>query len=151
MKVIFTLAAFLFFTNAHSQATTETEYNYMKKGYASVESQGLDIKRGYYLEELSPVKTPTINATFFLFKREVDKSLAGIIIKTVSTESFGSGTQYWAIPAVSLKEKESYGWMYFNNDVVNVMTVKVKNIIFQWMAYQMSIELHKNYLTSNKP
>lgn len=144
MKAIFTLAAFLFITNAHSQSTTETEYNYMKKGYATSEAQGLDIKRGYYTDEPKTLASPTITIYCTTLRREKDKSVAGTIIKSVSNEAFGSGVKYWAVPSVNTVAQESYGWDLFATDINLNMSVGVRNLLMQWLAYQYAYLLSEN-------
>jgi hypothetical protein len=80
--------------------TTEEEYNYMTKGYASSIDAGLDIKKGY---KINPDETEVINAggysfTFIQFKKLNDE-LVGIIVK-ILTKSTGI-TKYIAIPVVN--------------------------------------------------
>lgn len=127
-----------------AQNTTETEYNYMKKGYRQVAESGLDVKRGYVIQELSPMTYEGVTIYFTKLLREKDKSIAGIIVKSASSQSFGSGTTYYAIPAVNSGTEKSFGWDDFFSDVVNVMTTGVKNVMLRWLAYRMSYEMAGN-------
>ncbi|HMJ48150.1 MAG TPA: hypothetical protein VK498_12530 [Ferruginibacter sp.] len=124
------------------QSTTEAEYNYMKRGYAQIETSGLDLKRGYFTEVMKGLNNDKITVTFTKLLREKDKSIAGIIVKSVSSDPWGSGTKYWAIPAVSKEGAESYGWDLFFNEASNLMSPGVKDLIFKWIAYRMSYEMN---------
>jgi hypothetical protein len=78
--------------------TTEVEYNYMNKGFKTQIEQGLDMKKGYVLDEKSKKYYNLDNYEFELTPliREADKSRAGIIVATKSSSS--SNLVYWGIP-----------------------------------------------------
>lgn len=146
MKTVLTIICLLLALQIFSQATTQTEYNYMKKGYRQVEENGLDVKQGYTTEVLSStLYGGEVTLTFTSLKRN-NGSLAGIIIKSVSQAAFGSGTNYYCIPAVHTKGGQSFGWNDFYSDI-NTMTNGVKTYILRWMSYQLMYEL----ATKKKP
>lgn len=136
MKVLCTLL-FLVLTTAFSfaQSTTQVEYNYMKKGYRQVAESGLDLKLGYSINEFKPQRFEEATLTFTELKR-TDGSIAGIILKTVSTATFGSGTNYYCIPAANMLNTttESFGWKEFFEDIFT-MTSTMKSYIMQWLTW----------------
>ena len=121
-----------------AQSTTQAEYNYMKLGYREVAEKGNDIKRGYTITELPQFIAGelTINATMLIRN---DSTIAGTVLKTSSTAAFGSGVNYYVMPAVNMKEKESYGWNNFFAEV-NTMSGGQKSGIIQWLSYRLSLE-----------
>lgn len=135
------LTAFLIICSIFSfaQNTTQIEYNYMKSGYREVEEKGNDLKKGYVATELPANNAADLNLNFTLLKRN-DSTIAGIIVKTVSTGAMGSGTNYYCIPAVSSTGKKSYGWAQFYGDI-NTMTNGQKVAILKWLAYKAQLEM----------
>jgi hypothetical protein len=77
------------------QSTTQEEYNYMSKGYQISLSSGLDVKKGYRIENIT---TSDVSPYFFDFKAFVrdDNTLAGIIL--ISTSKLWGNVYYSAIP-----------------------------------------------------
>jgi len=138
--LIFTLLVFCSLA-IHAQATTEIEYIYMKNGFREIEEKGNDLKKGYIAEDLNSHVLGDVTLKLVLLKR-VDGSIAGIILKSSSTASFGSGTKYYCIPAANNATGESYGWDLFYKDV-DLMTSGVKTAVIQWMSYRMMYELRK--------
>lgn len=83
-------------------------------------------------------------------RRQLDNSIAGIIIKSASSAAFGSGTNYYCIPANNNVNENSYGWDLFFGDI-NTMTNGVKTYILQWMSYRLMYELNmKKNINKNK-
>lgn len=133
MKIILTALLCFSVLYSYCQATTEEEYNYMKKGYKQSIEMGLDLKKGYSIKQLKPYKDNTVTITFTLLKR-TDGTLAGTILKTESSDAFGSGTNYYAIPAASSADAESYGWKNFYADL-ETMTNGMKTHILKYLSY----------------
>ena len=137
-KVLVAFPLFFSFLFGEAQATTEVEYNYMKKGYRISVETGLDVKSGYYIDEQKPFVRGNVTITATRLYR-TDKTLAGTIIKTVSTDFGGSGTNYYAIPAVNLVGKESYGWDLYAEDLNN-LSCGMRYYLLQWMSYKLAYE-----------
>ncbi len=78
---------------------TETEYNYMSKGYKTQVEQGLDMKKGYLAENSIQIAEGSYLFEFIPLDRIEGKDtlFVGFILKA---KSGYSGTFYWyAIPA----------------------------------------------------
>lgn len=75
--------------------TTLEEYNYMTKGYQIQISSGLDVKKGYRIEDLYSFDANPYNFVFKAFVRD-NNTLAGIIL--VSTSKLWGNVYYSAIP-----------------------------------------------------
>ncbi len=143
MKTILCSILFVFaFQFTWAQPTTETEYNYMKKGYRQVEESGLDVKNGYYIQELTKYESGQISIRPVKLFR-ADSTFVGYILKCVSDEAFGSGTNYYVIPSVNLKSKKSYGWDLFSVDLT-IISNGMRYHILQWMAYRLVYETNFN-------
>lgn len=141
MKIAFTLAALLVLNFAYSQSTTEIEYNYMKKGFRQVQEAGLDVKAGYTVEQLPSQNFTDITGEFWLLRRS-NNTIAGVIVKTTGLSDFGSGVNYYAIPAVNMNSAKSFGWTQFYEDY-ETMTGGQKKLIFRWLSYQYAYYLSK--------
>lgn len=76
--------------------TTEEEYNYCVRGYQTMISSGLDMKKGYLFEDLREVKDGNYSFTLKLLVREQKKEVAAIMIITKSAIS--GRTYYHCIP-----------------------------------------------------
>ncbi len=124
-------------TFAFSQATTETEYNYMKKGYRDVEERGLDVKSSYYTVELNKQTVGDYKMSYTLLRRTKDSSIAGVIIKSVA---YNNPANYYCIPAVNVKGKESYGWDLFYDDI-NKMNCTEAKVVMQHLAYNLAFAM----------
>ena len=142
MKTVnITILLIILCTSAFSQVTTQREYNYMKEGYKEVESKGQDVIKGYTVEELQKYNAGDVAITFTVLRRE-NGSLAGTIVKTVSNEAFGSGTNYYVIPAPesdSARDK-SFGWDNFYADL-NRMSVGMQQHLLRWLTERFSSDL----------
>lgn len=106
-----------------AQNTTQEEYNFMVKGYRHLVESGLDMKKGYYLE--NEVNFTTQDGKYlFAFKnllRQKDKSIAGTII--VAKSNVSSKMYYLGIIAADsegqidlqntlMKQIDGYYWDY---------------------------------------
>ena len=94
MKKVTLLFALLVTSLSFSQ-TTNDEYNYMVKGYQIQASSGLDMKKGYKLEDLTTVEKGSYSFNFKAFLR-TDNTLAGVLVVAVS-KSWGN-KYYIGIP-----------------------------------------------------
>src|SRR5579863_6326910 len=65
-------------------STTEEEYNYLTKGYATQVSDGLDMKKGYHFKDIGSVKQSNYEFTFKELVRESTNEVAGILVITRS-------------------------------------------------------------------
>ncbi|MFV5699001.1 hypothetical protein ACM55H_11595 [Flavobacterium sp. ZT3R17] len=99
MKKI-TLLLFMFTAFSYAQdkpnGTTLEEYNYMTKGYKIQISSGLDVKKGYVINDLVRRDTGQYVFDFKTFHRSKNGTLAGIIL--VATSKVWSNVYYLAIP-----------------------------------------------------
>lgn len=99
----FTLSVFILFAHfsLNAQNTTQEEYNYMSKGFARMVSEGMDLKKGYFLSDTIrfTIENNRYLFSFYNLKRVTDKSLAGTIV-TVKSGVSGS-TYYLGIPAAN--------------------------------------------------
>ena len=137
MKATLTVIVILMILNASGQNTTQTEYNYMKTGYKTTEESGLDIKKGYYTEEIPDQAFTNVSITGIILKRTADNSIAGTILKVKEkTLLGGTSLYYYAMPAANTKTGVSFGWSNFNKDVEQ-MTTYQKNAVAMWTAYQL--------------
>lgn len=86
MKAIFFLLAFVTLSVSGQKSkpdvatTTEDEYKYLTKGYLVAEEVGLDLKKGYLIEELGKVKDGNCSFVFKALIREKENDLAGILV-----------------------------------------------------------------------
>ncbi len=90
-------AANLIFAQNLVKSTTQEEYNYMKNGYKVQLEQGLDMKKGYSINN-NLSKNITVKSYEFGFKHleRSDKTFAGYIVKAVS-KTWGN-TYWYCIP-----------------------------------------------------
>lgn len=139
MKTIFTLLFCIATIAATAQATTQIEYNYMKNGYRETEEKGLDVKKGYTAVLIDEKDYADMQLTVTLLKR-ADSTNAGLIFKTNGKSAFGSGLNYYCMPAVNLVNKDSFGWAEFYKDVNN-MTGGQKTYILAWLSYRLAYEM----------
>jgi hypothetical protein len=99
MKKI-TLLFIMFTVFAYSQdkpnGTTLEEYNYMTKGYKIQLSSGLDVKKGYRIDDVTSYPTALYDFKFQSFVREKDGVSAGLIL--IATSKMWSNVYYLAIP-----------------------------------------------------
>jgi hypothetical protein len=90
--------------------TTLEEYNYMTKGYKIQISSGLDVKRGYRIDDVTNYPTPLYDFKFKSLVREKDGVSAGLIL--IATSKMWSNVYYLAIPINNADLMKS-----FNKDV----------------------------------
>jgi hypothetical protein len=76
--------------------TSVEEYNYMTKGYKIQLSSGLDVKKGYKVENITAFKTALYEFDFKSFVREKDNTSAGMIM--VATSRMWGNVYYLAVP-----------------------------------------------------
>lgn len=136
-RLNFTLVLIFFSFSVVAQGTTQQEYTYMKKSLFPDLADGRDIKRGYYTEEMQNVRGGSIDVDFIKLMREKDSTIAGIIIKTSSSEFMGSGVSYWVLPAGNTSTVVSYGWDEWKKDVM-AMTSGIRYCVLTWMGQNYS-------------
>ncbi len=92
----FSLLAQLDTSIIHAVPTTLEEYNYMTKGYKIQVESGLDMKKGYYFNEIGEHQIGNYHFTIKNLVRENLRQLAGILI--ISRSDVTSKVYYSAIP-----------------------------------------------------
>lgn len=133
MKTVFTLIGICTFLLTSAQVTTADEYNYMKTSLVKDMAEYRDLKRGYYANYVDSTQGGSINVYFIKFGRDKDSTAAGYVIKTVSSDFWGSGISYWYMPAANSKTKVSYGWDAWNTSII-AMTEGIKNVLLSWFS-----------------
>ena len=74
----------LFFITGVNAQTTETEYNYLTKGYSESISKGLDLKQGYELQDMYLHSDSFYDFDFKLFVNQKTKKTQGVLVSAVS-------------------------------------------------------------------
>jgi hypothetical protein len=92
--------------------TSLDEYNYMTKGYKIQKSSGLDMKKGYDLENIQNITKGNYIFSFNSLIRNEKKELAGILIIAYSDVS---GRTYHLGMPINNSELQSH----FENDIRN--------------------------------
>ncbi|TRW98504.1 hypothetical protein [Flavobacterium gawalongense] len=97
-KITLLLLMFSVFSYAQDKpfGTTLDEYNYMTKGYKIQVSSGLDVKKGYRVDDVTSYATPLYDFNFKSLVREKDGVSAGLIL--VATSKMWSNVYYLGIP-----------------------------------------------------
>jgi hypothetical protein len=110
IKKLFFLTISFLFTNLclsqESSPTTETEYNYVTKGYKIQISSGLDMKAGYSLEDIEVVTIGTYIYEIKALVRSEKQEIAALMVITKST-AWGN-TYYFCIPNGSSDLNQRY-------------------------------------------
>ena len=101
MKKLFLLLFILGSGVAYSQSTTQDEYNYMTKGWLTMQKQGLGMKAGYatadrgkYILDYSGYN---LEVSILCLTRSADNTTAGFIVMVHDTKK--NETQYFGVPA----------------------------------------------------
>lgn len=150
MKRTITILLLSFSLSAIGQ-TTEIEYNYIRKGLQTSFEQGLDIKRGYGLLDLSTDQKFT-NAVLSAKQviRLKDSTIAGTWVKITVTGTFsGNGTYIFCIPGPNLTNQNSYGWPQFWEEIQKPGQETAKAALLQWLTYRYAYEANKANILSN--
>lgn len=94
-------------TLAQAIPTTLEEYNYMTKGYKIQVESGLDMKKGYYFEDMGEHKIGNYVFNVKKLIRENQQELAGTLI--ISHAEISGKTYYTAIPVNNAELMKLYG------------------------------------------
>ena len=94
-------------TLVRSAPTTMEEYNYMTKGYKIQVESGLDMKKGYYFEDMGDHKIGNYVFNVKKLVRENQRELAGTLI--ISHAEISGKTYYTAIPINNAELMKLYG------------------------------------------
>lgn len=94
-------------TLVHAVPTTMEEYNYMTKGYKIQIASGLDMKKGYYFEDMGEHKIGNYVFNVKKLVRENQRELAGTLI--ISYAEISGKTFYTAIPVNNAELMKLYG------------------------------------------
>ena len=76
--------------------TTEEEYNYITRGYATQVAEGLDMKKGYHFIELANTKVNNYTFTTKVLMRDAADEVAGVLVVVYS--EVWKKTYYLCIP-----------------------------------------------------
>ncbi len=102
-KISLTICLLLFFTSiAYSQKyhrtipTTIEEYNYLTKGYRIQVESGLDMKKGYKLDDLGNKKVGVYNFDLKSLVRDSSKEVAAILV--IAHSPYSGKDYYLCIP-----------------------------------------------------
>jgi hypothetical protein len=93
-------------TSAEPSPTTEEEYNYLTKGYKVQIESGLDMKKGYVLQDMGEVKRSSYEFAFKGLVREQKNELAAIL--AIVKSSVSGKSYYVAIPIGNSDLMERY-------------------------------------------
>lgn len=95
-----------FFTSMSFSQTTETEYNYITKGYQETISKGLDLKKGYSLQDLYFHNDEAYSFDFKLFVEDKTKKTKAIFVCAYS--KVWQKKYYLCIPIANELLKKQY-------------------------------------------
>lgn len=96
ITLLFVLFSAFIYAQNEPNGTTLEEYNYMTKGYKIQISSGLDMKKGYVIENITKYSTSAYDFDFKNLLRETTKTSAGIIL--VATSKVWGNVYYLSIP-----------------------------------------------------
>lgn len=99
-KIIFGLFFVAFGLNAQ---TTEIEYNYLTKGYQETVSKGLDLKKGYELQDLYFHNEVLYDFDFKMFNDSVTKKSKAVLV-VAHSKTWGN----WYYLCIPLDNPELY-------------------------------------------
>lgn len=85
--ILLLLISIISFGQSEPAPTTEEEYNYLTKGYKVQIESGLDMKKGYVLEEWGDVKNGNYTFTIKGLIRETKNELSAMLVITKSDVS----------------------------------------------------------------
>jgi len=110
MKILFTATFIIFIYNILLAQTSQEEYNYLTKGYKIQIESGLDMKKGYRLEDLivSSTLTPSLFVKVFrncqfkaLYRQNEQKPCAILCIFTNTNIGL---KDYFCIPSIDASD-----------------------------------------------
>lgn len=118
MKRILHLFAIILTLNLSFSQTSETngttleEYNYMIRGYEMQLSSGLDMKRGYKVDNIDNITRSDYSFSFNALVRTKENKLAGILI--IAKSEVSGRVYYLGMPINNAQLQKS-----FENDIKN--------------------------------
>ncbi len=122
MKKLFLLLFIMASGLAYSQ-TTQDEYNYMTKGWLSMQQQGMGMKNGYATADKGKYVLEyggyNLEVSVLSLNRTADNSNAGFIVMVHDTKK--NNTQYFGIPA---QNSDQGIW---NQTLTSIRTVYAKD------------------------
>lgn len=139
MKYILTLLLFTATATGFAQATTQSEFNYIKRGLKDVDEKGMDEKTGYTLGDLQTNEFGNVKVWIRPVTRNSDGSLAGISIITYTTGLMADSKKYYCLPAPSLQNKTSFGIGDWQQDV-DLMTLNEMRAVLKTISYNYTVE-----------
>ena len=96
ITLFFVLFSAFSYAQDEPTGTTLEEYNYMTKGYKIQISSGLDMKKGYSVENITKYSTASYDFDFKNLLRETTNTTAGIIV--IATSKLWGNVYYLSIP-----------------------------------------------------
>ncbi len=128
---------FLFISLSITAQTSQEEYDYVTKELKEQLVKGLELKKGYTLEEFlkSDMSEESWDITFYLFKKEDVKTPVAIVLVSRSSISY-LGSFFYCIPAINSKSEI---WEKFKESIKGFEDC---------LTYEYSLALSKA-LTSN--
>jgi hypothetical protein len=132
---------FILFVSVFSyaqQSTTLEEYNYMTKGYKVSIDSGLDIKKGYRVEDAMDIPIGNYRFVFKSLVRD-NNTLAGLIL--ISTSNLWGNVYYTAIPVNNSELSVAYfqKLIEWDKEMLNAYSVASTSFMF---------DLYKDFFNS---
>lgn len=136
-KTISMLLMLVVFSSASNAQTTQEEYNYLTKGYKIQVESGLDMKKGYYFDDLIETKivsnTGLRQSEFKALYREGQTMPCAVlcIYKNVSNNF----VSYICLPTYN---SDTEIWSQFSSDLVQYKTTDIKDALIHGFSYLSS-------------
>lgn len=140
MKYILTLLLLTATATSFAQATTQSEFNYIKRGLKDVDEKGMDAKSGYTLVDIPVAEFGSLKIYARKVLRDADFTLAGLSVITYDGSAFGSGKNYYCIPGPNTKTTNSVGWNEWYKDI-DMMTDSQRKAVIRWLSYRTVFEM----------
>lgn len=134
MKNLFVLMIVLFaFANVYSQTTLE-EYNYLTKGYKVQIESGLDMKKGYEIEELDKTESGERTVTLYILNR-IGSSKKEIAAYLVVYQKQGNPKEYICIPHYKSEQEVMAKFWSALYDGSNINSTERLQLILYQLTY----------------
>ena len=136
------LSAFSQESSNPSVPTTEEEYNYLTKGYKIQAESGLDMKKGYKIQDMGEWKEGSYGFQFKALIREQADELAGILVIVKSDTWSGVNTYYLCIPINNPDLMKKYHASLSSLSFMTTAYAKVQSVYYAQTLY-LSAEMAK--------
>lgn len=142
MKKLIALAITVAASYAGYTQTTQTEYDYLKKGLKITEESGLDIKQGYTLKDEGKIERGNYIFHIRTLRRSGTNAFVGTSIK-ISYKNNSYLPTWLALPAMKVKEVESIGWSEFYADLRMLNKEQLQELTFIMSSFSSYYESSK--------